>query len=217
MICRKNVQRLTLRVEELVQLSRFERFTTLDAAREEVDLCRLIDGVIESFQPRLEEAQIGIAARFERDINPLQANPEQLERVFFNLLDNAVKFCSQGGSIVVTVEACTSEGDDGVLVRVQDNGVGIPSSELVRIFDRFHQVDPSSRRRYGGMGLGLSLVRSIIEAHRGTVWAESEQGVGTTIHVWLPCADPGRTPAAAARPSDRLGGTRVGRGSTEGD
>lgn len=217
MICRKNVQRLTLRVEELVQLSRFERFTTLDAAREEVDLCRLVDGVIESFQPRLEEAQIGIAARFERDINPLQANPEQLERVFFNLLDNAVKFSSQGGSIVVTVEACTSEGDDGVLVRVQDNGVGIPSSELVRIFDRFHQVDPSSRRRYGGMGLGLSLVRSIIEAHRGTVWAESEQGVGTTIHVWLPCADPGRTPAAAAPPSDRLGGTRVGRGSTEGD
>jgi signal transduction histidine kinase len=99
-----------------------------------------------------------------------------------------------------------------VLIRVQDTGVGVPSSELVRIFDRFHQVDPSSRRRYGGMGLGLSLVRSIVEAHRGAVWAESEEGMGSSFFVWLPRSAAVRE-AAEAQPSDRLESAGVGRGA----
>jgi signal transduction histidine kinase len=74
-----------------------------------------------------------------------------------------------------------------VLTRITDTGIGIPRRELVRIFDRFHQVDPSIRRRYGGMGLGLSLVHSIVESHRGLVWAESEGDQGSTFLVWLPC------------------------------
>jgi signal transduction histidine kinase len=216
MICRKNVQRLSLRVEELVQLSRFERFTTLDAAREEVDLGALLEGVVESFRPRLEEAGIEAAARIERGLPQLQLNVEQMERVFFNLLDNAVKFTPGGGNILVMAESCTHDGRDGVLVQIQDTGVGIPSSELVRIFDRFHQVDPSSRRRYGGMGLGLSLVRSIVEAHSGAVWAESEVGVGSTLFVWLPCGEAARAPAGAKRASVRLDDARA-RGPAPGE
>lgn len=210
MICRKNVQRLTLRVEELVQLARFERFSALDSAREEVDLGQLLESVIESFMPRLEEAGIEMAIRIDDELEPLLLNPEQFERVFFNLLDNAVKFSPRGGSIVVTAEPSTHENKDGVLIRIQDSGVGIPSSELLRIFDRFYQVDPSSRRRYGGMGLGLSLVRSIVEAHRGAVWAESEPDLGSTLFVWLPQADTIRGHATAAGPSDRLKKARIG-------
>ena len=216
MICRKNVQRLTLRVEELVQLSRFERFTTLDSTREEVDLAGLLETVVESFQPRLEDSGIEVATRIDRDLEPLQLNPEQMERVFFNLLDNAVKFTPRGGNVVVIVEGCTHENNDGVLIRFQDSGVGIPPSELVRIFDRFHQVDPSSRRRYGGMGLGLSLVRSIVEAHGGSVWAESEEGVGSTLFVWLPRPDAGRHRTSGTDPSDKIERDRVGEEPSEG-
>ena len=127
-----------------------------------------------------------LALRVEPDLPNFEANVEQIERIFLNLYDNAVKFCANTGSVLVIAERRRHEDRDGVLVRVQDSGVGIPHTELVRIFDRFHQVDPSSRRRFGGMGLGLSLVRSIVEAHLGSVWAESEPGVGSTFFVWLP-------------------------------
>ena len=138
------------------------------------------------------------------DLHTVEANPEQIERVFLNLLDNAVKFTPHGGTVLATAEACNHEEREGVLVRIQDSGVGIPHSELVRIFDRFYQVDPSSRRRFGGMGLGLSLVRSIVEAHRGSVWAESEEGVGSTFFVWLPNRDLPHDPTTEGRPSARL-------------
>jgi signal transduction histidine kinase len=122
------------------------------------------------------------------------------------LLDNAVKFTPQGGTVLVTAEDCDHEGRAGILVRIQDSGVGIPPTELVRIFDRFYQVDPSSRRRFGGMGLGLSLVRSIVEAHLGAVWAESEEGVGSTFFVWLPSGIAADGVASESGPSARLEG-----------
>jgi signal transduction histidine kinase len=205
MICRKNVQRLSLRVEELVQLSRFERYMALDSAREEVDLSAVLEGVIDTFRPRLEESEIEIDVHVDSALEPLQLNPEQVERVFFNLLDNAVKFTPQGGRVTVTAEAKVRDALDGVQVSIRDNGVGIPRSELVRIFDRFYQVDPSSRRRFGGMGLGLSLVRSIVEAHRGSVWAESAEGSGSTIHVWFPRLNSSQARTERSGPSVRLG------------
>jgi len=210
MICRKNVQRLSLRVEELVQLSRFERYMALDSAREEVDLSAVLEGVIDSFRLRLEESEIEVDVRVDPTLEPLQLNPEQMERVFFNLLDNAVKFTPQGGRVAVIAEANVRDDRDGVLVSIRDTGVGIPRSELVRIFDRFYQVDPSSRRRFGGMGLGLSLVRSIVEAHRGSVWAESAEGSGSTIHVWLPRVDSSAVRTERTGPSDRLEGAGLG-------
>ena len=138
------------------------------------------------------------------DLQAVEANPEQIERVFLNLLDNAVKFTPQGGTVLVIAEACDHEHRGGVLVRIQDSGVGIPPTELIRIFDRFYQVDPSSRRRFGGMGLGLSLVRSIVEAHRGAVWAESEEKIGSSFFVWLPYRDFARDAVSEGRPSARL-------------
>jgi len=185
-ICLNNVSRLSIRVEELVQVSRLDRYLALDAAREEMDLGPLLEGVVDTFQPRLEDGGLNCVVDMAPDVGSVVANYEQIERVFLNLFDNAVKFTSARGTIVVLTEACGHEGKDGVLVRVKDSGVGIPSAELVRVFDRFYQVDPSARRRFGGMGLGLSLVRSIVEAHRGTVWAESEHGIGSTFFVWLP-------------------------------
>jgi two-component system sensor histidine kinase VicK len=206
MVCRKNVQRLSLRVEELVQLAHIDRFTALDAAREEIDLRPILDGVIDTIRPRIEGRGVKFVLQVQPDLTTLEANPEQIERVFLNLLDNAAKFTPEGGSIVIIAEASRHEGREGALIRIQDSGVGIPTTELVRIFDRFYQVDPSSRRRFGGMGLGLSLVRSIVEAHRGAVWAESEEGIGSTFFVWLPFKEVEEDSAAEDDQSVRLEG-----------
>jgi signal transduction histidine kinase len=194
-----------LRVEELVQLAHLDRFTALDAPRERVDLGRLLDASVETFKPRVEERGLEVDLHVEPGLPPLEANVEQLERVFLNLLDNAVKFTRGVGNVLVTAESCSHEDLEGVLVKVQDNGVGIPQSEIVRIFDRFHQVDPSSRRRFGGMGLGLSLVRSIVEAHSGVVWAESEPEVGSIFSVWLPTISADPVVSGDPGPSARVG------------
>jgi len=215
MVCRKNVQRLSLRVEELVQLSHLERFTSLDATREEVALRPLLEGIADTFRPRLEEHGIDLALRLDRGLPVLESNGEQIERVFLNIMDNAVKFTPEGGTVLIVAEVHAHDGRDGVRVTVRDSGVGIPAAALVRIFDRFHQVDPSSRRRFGGMGLGLSLVRSIVEAHRGAVWAESEEGIGSTFFVWLPIADRTHRSPTGGRPSVRLDTDRADRHAVE--
>jgi signal transduction histidine kinase len=159
--------------------------------------------------PRLEESGLTCSLNLSSELPEIPASAEHLERAFLNLLDNAAKFTPAGGTIRVSAERSVHEGRSGVLVRVTDTGVGIPSGEQVRIFDRFYQVDPSARRRYGGMGLGLSLVRSIVEAHRGAVWVNSEPGRGSTFFVWLSdrvreSSSSGRHLVAGRPPSGRL-------------
>jgi len=134
MVCRKNVERLSLRVEELVQLSRLDRFTSLDSAREEIDLKSILEGTIDTFRPRMEGGGVHFVLQMQPDLQVVEANPEQIERVFLNLLDNAVKFTPQGGTVLVFAEACDHEQRQGVLVRIQDSGVGI--SVYLTVFTR---------------------------------------------------------------------------------
>jgi signal transduction histidine kinase len=186
-VCRNNVERLTVRVEDLVGMSLIEQTWPTEVSARPVDLTRLIPAVSATFTTRIREKSLAYSFDAPTDLPTVTGDTEQLERVFLNLLDNAVKFTPSRGSVAITIEECDHDGRTGTLTRVTDSGIGIPRRELVRIFDRFHQVDPSIRRRYGGMGLGLSLVHSIVESHRGLVWAESEVDQGATFLVWLPC------------------------------
>lgn len=104
--------------------------------------------------------------------------------VLNNLLDNAVKFTPEGGRIDVSAEPKGRE----VWLHVQDTGIGIPPDKLDRIFRRFYQVEHHLRRRYEGLGLGLAIARELVESHNGRIWAESEEGKGSTFHVALPLA-----------------------------
>jgi signal transduction histidine kinase len=186
-VCRRNVDRLALRVEDLVQLSQMEKAWPEQLSYEPIDVTELISMICEIYEVRIDAKNQTLTLDSPPDPPQIIGNDEQIERVVINLLDNAMKFTPENGTISISVEECDHENREGVLIRVADSGVGIPSSELVRIFDRFHQVDPSIRRRYGGMGLGLSLVHHIVESHGGVVWAESESGQGATFFVWLPC------------------------------
>lgn len=113
------------------------------------------------------------------------ADPEYLPRAFVNLMDNAIKFTPRQGKI--NLSAYRENGD--VHVVLQDNGIGIPKGELPKLFQKFHQIDSSSTRNYGGNGLGLYVTKVIVEDHGGKIWLESEEGAGTKVHVTLPALD----------------------------
>ena len=147
-----------------------------------VRLEMLARAAIEDFQIVASEAALTLWAEIPDRLPPVQHNATYLRRVLDNLLGNAVKFTHEGGEIGIVVRR---DGDWAVL-EVSDTGIGIPPDQLERVFERFYQVDGSSRRRYGGMGLGLSLVKDLVEPYGGSVDVESEVGRGTTFTVRLP-------------------------------
>jgi len=115
----------------------------------------------------------------------IYADKGRITQVLDNLVANAIKFSPEGGTVFVEVQETANE----VLMLVSDQGIGVPQDKLDRIFDRFYQVDGSSKRRFGGTGIGLALVKRIIEAHKGRVWVTSELKKGSSFHVALPKAD----------------------------
>ncbi len=107
---------------------------------------------------------------------------ERLVQVLGNLVSNALRYTPKGGQIIVEAK----HSDDSVLLSVQDTGIGITAEDLSRIFERFYRVDQSRRQNEGESGLGLSIARSIIEAHGGIIAVESEMGSGTKFTITLP-------------------------------
>jgi signal transduction histidine kinase len=118
-------------------------------------------------------------------VPPVLGDDEHLRRVVDNLIGNAVKFTPAGGTITVSLRHVNGE----VVFRVMDTGVGIAAEHQERIFERFYQVDGSTRRTHGGCGLGLALVKEIVERHGGRVAVESELGQGSKFTVFLPIAE----------------------------
>src|SRR5262249_60953539 len=111
---------------------------------------------------------------------------EKLSAVLENLVINAIKFTPEGGRITVAAARSTSAGKPSADLSVSDTGIGIPRDQLARIFNRFHQVDTSSTRRFGGGRPGAALVKSIVEAHDSTIEVESAEGRGTVFPFPLP-------------------------------
>lgn len=150
--------------------------------REPVALDRLAQTAVEDFRVVASEAGLTLETEFAPDLPPVGGESIYLRRVLDNLLGNAVKFTPSGGRITVRL---WQEGGN-VILQVADTGIGIPPEHRDRIFERFYQVDGSTRRRYGGMGLGLALVKEVVEKLGGSVGVESEVGKGTTFTVILP-------------------------------
>jgi signal transduction histidine kinase len=104
-----------------------------------------------------------------------------LHRVLDNLVGNALKFTPAGGHVDVRL----AQHDNSVLLEVSDNGIGISGDQLTHIFERFYQVNGSATRRYGGVGLGLALVKGVVDLYQGRIEVDSHEGEGTTIRIWL--------------------------------
>ena len=129
------------------------------------------------------------------DLPPVEADRERIHQVLFNLLDNAFRFTPSGGA--VTVKAVRENGS--CEVSVEDTGPGIPAEHLPLVFERFYRVDPSRSREDGGTGIGLAIARSVVEAHGGRIWAESEQGHGSKFRFVLPLTGTGAARGARAK------------------
>jgi len=152
-----------------------------------VSLTKLAWRALRGCAATAEKAELTLVENLPKDLPPVAGNEARLLQVFDNLLGNAIKFSPAGGRITVTVE------DAGSMLRasVSDQGIGIPKDQQEKIFERFYQVNGSARRRFGGAGLGLAIVRQIVETHGGRVWVESDEGKGSTFYFTIPkCQDP---------------------------
>nr|WP_242984764.1 HAMP domain-containing sensor histidine kinase [Clostridium taeniosporum] len=114
----------------------------------------------------------------------LACDPEKIERIILNLVSNALKYTEKNGIIKVTIS--TDLDNNKVIISVKDNGIGIPKEYKEKIFERFKQVEKSSHKNYEGSGIGLSLVKSIVEMHSGNIWISSQQQKGTEVVFTLP-------------------------------
>jgi two-component system phosphate regulon sensor histidine kinase PhoR len=113
---------------------------------------------------------------------PLVSDPDRVESILVNLVQNAVRYTPRGGAVTVAVEAAPQ----GASYRVRDTGIGIPPKDLPRVTERFYRVDPGRSRAQGGTGLGLSIVKHLVELLRGNLRIESEHGRGTAVTVVVP-------------------------------
>ncbi len=169
------------------------------------DLAAVIDAAVEAIRPAAEAKQIQVRRVLDPFAGPVTGDPARLQQVVWNLLSNAVKFTAKTGKIEVRLERVNSH----IEILVADTGTGISPEFLPHVFDRFRQLDASTTRRHGGLGLGLAIVRHLVELHGGTVKVKSPgEGQGSTFIVELPMSVAHLTPTEGLRvhPRAEVGG-----------
>jgi len=198
-IFERQVNQVVRLVDDLLDVSRITR-DKINLAIETVDLASVLRLAIETNHPHMQAAQHELEVRVPEAPILVEVDPVRLCQVFSNLLDNAAKFTPRGGKVELTVEPREQE----VVVSVRDNGVGIPADMQARVFDMFTQIDRTLSRAQSGLGVGLTLVKRLVEMHRGRVEVRSAgPGQGSEFRVTLPLARTGAqrsTPRASGAP-----------------
>ena len=174
------VDRLVELLAQLLDQARAES-GQLQLHLRDVDLSLVAQPIVASFEPQASNKGVMLELQTMRPVR-VEADPDRLAQVFVNLIDNALRHTPTGGAVTVEVDA---QGSDA-FVRVRDTGAGIPYRDLPRIFERFYVVDRSRTRMSGGAGLGLAIVKGIVDAHGGTISAESMLGSGTSFTIRIP-------------------------------
>ena len=169
-------------VNDLLDLAKLESGTTA-IQRQKINLVELVKQCADWVRPLTQKSSIELETITRSGTIFYFADPVRMKQVLTNLLTNAVKFTPPGGRITILVEEHVNKG---VILEVQDSGAGIPADKVRHIFDRFYQADTSDLRRVQGAGLGLSIVRAIVELHGGRIQVESRHGQGTRMRVSLP-------------------------------
>jgi signal transduction histidine kinase/ActR/RegA family two-component response regulator len=180
----RQVRQMVRLVDDLLDVSRITR-GKVELKKERVALSSVVASAVETSRPLIEAARHELTVSLPAETIELEADPTRIAQVLSNLLNNAAKYTDPGGRIWLTA----GREDDKVAVRVRDNGVGIPADMLPRVFDLFMQVDRSIHKAQGGLGVGLSLVRTLLQLHGGTVEVSSDgPGQGSEFTVWLAIA-----------------------------
>jgi signal transduction histidine kinase len=182
-VSQKASDRLENLLEDLIMFSLASR-GEMSVKQESLDIRRMANLAIKNASRKAEERGVDVQIAAKEQLPLVQGDPEKIMWVLNQLLDNAVKFTPSGGRVVLSLK---EESANLVMVSVTDTGIGIPVNRLDEIFEPFHQLDASSTRRAGGTGLGLSLVRQIVEAHGSLLDVNSTEGKGTTFKFPLLC------------------------------
>jgi PAS domain S-box-containing protein len=204
-VARRNALRLLRLVNTLLDFSR------LEAARaqprcEPLDLAAVTADLAAAFRSAMEKAGLALHVDCPPLPRPVLADGEMWEKVVLNLLSNAFKFTAAGHVAL----RLAPDGEDGVELSVADTGAGIPAAELPRLFERFHRIEGQWSRSHEGSGIGLALVRQLVELHGGRIAAESAgPGQGSTFRLRLPYAPPGLEAAPEPAPGPMAGGTAI--------
>jgi PAS domain S-box-containing protein len=185
--------RLAELIDDLLYLARLEA-KRIEMKREEINLSEIAAGCAESLKTVADDKGLQIAQSLPPDLPRIRADRGQIQKVFYNLIGNAIKFTPPGGKITVAGRAVYASSGGAaaqpvlnhVEVSIVDTGIGIPKSYLLRIFERFYRVDSGMTAQTPGTGLGLSICKEIIEAHGGRIWVESEVGKGSQFSFALP-------------------------------
>src|SRR5213594_1219313 len=180
----RHTERLGRLLNDLTDLSNIELGrVSLKLAPTRVD--EVVDAVLAIMSPKAASGRVTLQSRLSSDLPSVLADRDRLVQIVINLVDNAVKYTSEGGRVTVQAQ---KPADGQIEVDVIDTGIGIPPADLPRITERFYRVDKARSRELGGTGLGLAIVKHLVFAHGGQLWIESEPGRGTTVRVTLPTA-----------------------------
>jgi PAS domain S-box-containing protein len=187
-----NTERMVSLLNNLIAASAMDQGPIHVEARL-VDMGRVIKDAVQAIQSRAKEAELNVAVNLSPGLSPVRGDPQYLRQIMDNLLDNALRYTPSPGHITVwTAEAYLEdrerEPQDYVVVSVQDTGVGIAPEEHSRIFEKYYRAENPLSVKAGGSGMGLAIVKSLVEAHGGRIWVESEEGVGSTFSFSIPAA-----------------------------
>jgi two-component system, OmpR family, phosphate regulon sensor histidine kinase PhoR len=190
-IMAEQAARMNRLIDDLLSLSRIELIEH-QLPDDQVDMVELTERMLASFEIRLRQRRTKLDFVSDRELAPVTGDPDQLEQVLQNLLDNGLKYGRESGLLRVSLSQVPPGGRwparNGVVLSVTDDGPGIPQQHLPRLTERFYRVDTGRSRAIGGTGLGLAIVKHVVNRHRGQLLIESEEGQGATFSVWLPAA-----------------------------
>jgi PAS domain S-box-containing protein len=193
----RNARAQTQLIEDILDVSRIVAGKlSLDVRA--VDLSAVIEGALDSVRHAADAKGVRLVTEIARTVGPFEGDPDRLQQVAWNLLANAIKFSTRGGTVRVRLR----QDADHAEISVQDDGLGIKPEFLPHVFERFRQADSSSTRPHGGLGLGLAIVRHLVELHGGSVDVSSAgEGKGATFTVRLPLQEGNAEPEVPRRPA----------------
>lgn len=179
---RRNAHRLMNLINQLLDLSKLEA-GKLKIKASKSNIVSFVKGIVMSFESLAEGKNISLEVHSDQKVIELYFDKDMMIKILTNLLSNALKFTPEGGAITVTVG---EQQSNWISIIVKDSGIGIPDDELLKLFNRFYQVDSSQTREYEGSGLGLALTKELVELHQGKISVKSKVGVGSEFFIELP-------------------------------
>lgn len=187
-LIKRNAEKLQTLIDQLLELSQLESDAIPVRASKE-NIISAVRGIFYSFQSFANKKNIKII--FDSALSELMLwfDRDKLEKILNNLLSNAFKFTGENGKIELVIKLDYQSEEKNLIVIVKDSGIGIPSDKIDNIFKRFYQVDNASTRNYAGSGIGLSLVKELIDLHRWNITVSSEEGIGTEFRISIPTSD----------------------------